>query len=78
MIYETNRYGFRWGEVLVERTCSQEKKPFFQVLRIYAPNGQVVELTMTKRKTRVDIAEALKHIKPAETPTPSRTNTIEF
>ena len=56
MKFEINNYGFVWGEVLVERTCSQEKgknQPFFQVLTIYSPSGEIIELTMTKRKNRI-------------------------
>ncbi len=55
MAYEfrTNQFGFVWGDVMVERTCSNEKKPKFQVLRVYAPNGQGVELIMTPRTFKV-------------------------
>lgn len=51
-----NQYGFVWGECLVERTCSQEKtksRPFFQVLRVFTPSGEVVEITMRKRKNDI-------------------------
>lgn len=43
------QYGFKWGDCLVERTCSNGKKPKFQILRVYAPNGEGVEITMTPR-----------------------------
>ncbi len=44
-----NDYGFIWGKAMVERTCSNDKKPKFQVLRVYAPNGEGVEIVMTPR-----------------------------
>jgi len=50
-----NNYGFIWGEVLVERTCSSIKNPKFQVMRIYAPNGDCVEILMRPRSTKVSI-----------------------
>jgi len=49
----TNNYGFVWGEVLVQRIAANAKKPKFQVLSVYAPNGEIVEITMTPRKTSV-------------------------
>jgi hypothetical protein len=56
MSYELrhNQYGFVWGEVMVERTCSNDKKPKFQVIRIYAPNGEGVTITMTPRTLRFE------------------------
>ena len=48
-----NNYGFVWGNVLVERTAANGKKPKFQVIRVYAPNGEGVEILMTPRKLKV-------------------------
>lgn len=45
-----NQYGFRWGDVLVERTAASLTKPKFQVMRIYAPNGEGVEIQFSPRK----------------------------
>lgn len=45
-----NDYGFIWGDCLVERTASSERKPKFQVIRVFAPNGEIVEITMTPKK----------------------------
>lgn len=50
-----NNYGFVWGNVLVERTCSNEKKPRFQMMRVYAPNGEVIEILMRPRKNTITI-----------------------
>lgn len=58
MNFQINNYGFVWGDILVERTCSQEKtksRPFFQVLRVFTPNGEIIEITVTKRKNRIEI-----------------------
>lgn len=55
-----NKYGFRWGDVVVERTCSQSKRPQFQMLRIYAPNGQMIEIIMSPRKNRVEVVHRKK------------------
>lgn len=49
-----NGYGFLWGEVLVERTASGDK-PKFQVIRVYAMNGDCVEVLMRPRSTKVSI-----------------------
>lgn len=48
-----NNYGFVWGECLIERTASNEKKPKFQLLRVYAPNGEVIEILMRPRSNKV-------------------------
>lgn len=58
--YELNQtqYGFRWGEVLVERTASNNRNPKFQVIRVYAPNGEIAEIQMRPRSL-----EIIKHPK---------------
>lgn len=48
-----NSYGFQWGQILVERTASSNKKPKFQVLRVFAPNGEGVEIQFSARKMHV-------------------------
>jgi len=55
MKLELNKYGFVWGECLVERTCSSEKKPKFQILRVYTPNGEIIEIQMRPRKNYITI-----------------------
>lgn len=50
-----NSYGFVWGQCLVERTCSNKTKPKFQVLRVYAPNGEVIEILMRPRSNKIEI-----------------------
>jgi hypothetical protein len=50
-----NNYGFVWGECLVERTCSNPTKPKFQILRVYTPNGEVIEILMRPRKNKITI-----------------------
>lgn len=63
MKLDINDYGFVWGEVLVQRTMSQEKSKktqFFQILSVYTPNGQIVELMMTKRKNKITIIPKAK------------------
>lgn len=50
-----NDYGFVWGDVLVERSCSQANKyPKFQILRIFLPNKEIIQLTIQRRKTKVE------------------------
>jgi hypothetical protein len=48
------QYGFRWGDVLVERICSNPKSPKFQVLRIHALNGDCIEITIRPRSNHVE------------------------
>lgn len=52
---EINKYGFTWGECLVQRTASSKErdKRYFQVLSVYAPNGEIVEIIMTKRTIKI-------------------------
>lgn len=52
---ENNNHGFVWGNCLVERTASNEKKPKFQILRVYAPNGEVIEILMRPRSNKIEI-----------------------
>ena len=47
------QYGFSWGDCLVERTASQSTKPKFQVITVYAPNGEGVEIVMRPRSLDV-------------------------
>lgn len=60
MKIENTKYGFKWGEVLVERTYSNEKKPKFQILRIYAPNGEIIEVIMKSRKNQIIFTKPVK------------------
>lgn len=48
-----NKFGFVWGEVLVERVASNDNKPKFQVVRVHAPNGTGVDIVMTPRTVRI-------------------------
>jgi hypothetical protein len=52
---ETNKYGFTWGECLVQRTAASKEgdKRYYQILSVYAPNGEIVEIIMTKRTIKV-------------------------
>jgi len=47
------QYGFRWGDCLVERVASNDKKPEFLVVRVWAPNGDGVDVIMTPRTLRI-------------------------
>jgi hypothetical protein len=49
-----NKYGFTWGEVLVERTAAKDK-PKCQILRVFTLTGEVVEITMRPRSTKVEV-----------------------
>lgn len=63
MKLQNNKYGFIWGECTVERTAASEgKERFFQVLRVFAPNGEIVEIVMTKRKTRTQVIPKVKEV----------------
>ena len=55
MRLKINDYGFVWGNSLIERTCSSEKNPKFQLMRVYAPNGEIIEILMRPRKNIVTI-----------------------
>jgi hypothetical protein len=55
-----NNYGFVWGEVLVERTCSNKTNPKFQVLTIYTPNGEVIEIMMRPRSNKIKVIPKVK------------------
>lgn len=48
------QYGFRWGDVLVERICSNKKNPKFQILRVHTLNGDCIEITIRPRSNRVE------------------------
>lgn len=50
--------GFDWGKCTVKRTCSSDKNPKFQVLTVYAPNGDVVEIVMRPRSTEINYQPA--------------------
>lgn len=53
---ENTKYGFKWDEVLVERiACQTDKRPKFWVLKITAPNEEIVEITMRPLSTEVEI-----------------------
>jgi hypothetical protein len=52
---ELNAYGFKWGNVTVERASSQAKTPRFQILRVHCENGDCVEILIRPRSTKVDI-----------------------
>ncbi len=48
-----NNYGFVWGECMVERTASNSKSPKFQLLRVFCPNGEIVEILMRPRSNKI-------------------------
>ena len=52
---ELNKYGFTWGECLVQRTAASGEgdKCYFQILFVYVLNGEIVEIIMTKRTIRI-------------------------
>jgi hypothetical protein len=53
------QYGFRWGDVLVERTASNGVNPKFQVITVQAPNRERVRITMRPREvTAVKLEKA--------------------
>lgn len=49
------KYGFRWGNALVERVASNATNPKFQVLRVHALNGDCVEILIRPRSTKVNV-----------------------
>lgn len=48
------KYGFHWRGISVERTASNEK-PKWRVLRIYALNGDCVEILTRPRSTKITV-----------------------
>lgn len=60
------KYGFRWRDVLVERTASSDlgKNPKFQVIRVFCPNGELIEVLIRPRKNKVTVIPKASKIAP--------------